>query len=130
MTHLISPTSFRLAKTFLWKQNVVDLTNLSINRVGVQNLLKYSFRRKRLFVIKSTLKIVTKLAYSSLFVLFMPRIKTRPRPDSRGNFSKFVLYKQLNWKRKRLVRSSKKYIDERRLKIHKFAKVKKPQINK
>jgi hypothetical protein len=60
----------------------------------------------------------------------MPRIKTKPKPDSFGNFSQFVLYKNFNWQKNSIKEKAQDYIDQRRLKIFKFEAEDEPQINR
>lgn len=127
MTHQVSPTTFRVGKIFLWKNNI-NLPNYDLSNIN--SLLKHILRRRRLFIIKSTLKITLKINKIKIHVLFMPRIKTKPRPDSRGNFSKIILYKKLNWTNNSLISTSKNYIDQRRLKIYKMPQQKRFQINR
>lgn len=134
MTHLISPSTFRLSKSTLWKSNIIIKTSNEISHKnilstttsfnGISSILKHKLRRKRLLMVKTNI-----FNYNQILncrVLFMPRIKTRPIFDGKGIFSRHVLYKIYNWK-PALQYCSKSYIDQRRLKIFKFPKKK---INK
>jgi len=127
MTHLVSPTSFRAGKTQTWKWNSILKNNLSTNGVstkaGIGGILKYKLRRKRLYIVKST--IIPRNNYIKICSLFMPRMKVKPKSDGLGSFSKFVLYKSYNWKLARFSKIVKNYIDERRLKTYKFPHQKK-----
>lgn len=127
MTHLVSPTAFRQGKTFLWKTNsplisqsssLIKQNDLTLSN-GIQHSLKYVFRRKRLFIVKGNLFYRPKLSRICFNVLYMPRVKTKPRSDSRGTFTKLVLYRNLNWTEENF-NSARGYIKERRLKIHKL----------
>jgi len=103
MAHLVAAASHRLGKSFLWPYNVLIPTqqnielnnNLTLN-YGLRKLMKHILRRKRLFLVKFSLRYSLNKSKFYCNVLFMPRIKTKPKPDSRGTFAKFVLYKHLN----------------------------------
>lgn len=137
MTHLISPTAFRLGKSLLWKTNfIAKLTNtLSSKNIvvagstfnGLPLILKHKLRRKRLLVVKT--QTFQQKNILNCRVLYMPRIKTRPKSDSRGSFSRHVLYKNYAWLGITAV-AAKQYVDQRRLKAFKFSKKKQKQINK
>jgi hypothetical protein len=137
MTHLISPTTFRLGKSSLWKNNfIAKLTNTPRTKAvvaagstfnGLPLTLKHKLRRKRLLVVKT--QTFQQNNILNCRVLYMPRIKTRPKSDSRGSFSRHVLYKNYAWLGIAAV-AAKQYVDQRRLKVFKFPKKKKKRINK
>ena len=127
MTHQVSPITLRKGKTFLWNGNIKENSSVLAN---VNNLLKRVLKQNRIFIVKSTLKTLFKNYKSILYVLYMPRIKTKPPSDSRGRFAKHILYKKFNWKSKNLISIGKVYVDQRRLKIHKAAQLKKSKINR
>ncbi len=132
MTHLVSPTSFRLGKTQVWKSNTITKSKISTNeastKLGINNLLKYKLRRKRLYIVKSSICVQSKRI--KVKSLFMPRIKVKPKSDGLGSFSKYVLYKNYSRKSSIFLNSAKIYIDERRLKVYKFPYKKNSQINR
>jgi len=97
---------------------------------GLELLLKHRLRRKRLFVVKVSRRFFTTLGVLKVNVLFMPRIKTKPKADSRGSFYRFVLFRGFNWDNPFFINASKNYVDERRLKMHKFRSPKDKKINK
>lgn len=132
MTHLVSPSSFRVGKTYPWKSNSINKSALSTNNAttknGITNLLKFKLRRKRLFVVKSIFILANQ--QTKINVLFMPRIKLRPKSDNLGSFSKFTLYRSHNWSFYKFNNGVKSYIDERRLKMYRFPRKRHVQINK
>jgi hypothetical protein len=132
MTHLVSPTSFRLGKTHTWKANGISKNSINTNvvstKIGINSLLKYKLRRRRLYVVKSSIRIYSK--YINIKSLFMPRIKVKPKSDGLGCFSKYMLYKRHNQTSPIFLNSTKMYIDERRLKVFKFPHKKNSQINR
>lgn len=132
MTHLVSPTSFRLGKTHSWKLNSIPSTIISTNVVstyaGLTNLLKIKLRRKRLLIVKSC--ISTKSKHIKIHSLFMPKMKTKPKSDGLGTFSKYILYKNYNQNSLRFLKKVKGYTDERRQKNYRFPQKKYMQINK
>jgi len=62
-------------------------------------------------------------------LLFMPRMKQKPKPDSRGSFSKMILYKN-HLMSPLWLGKTKRYVDERRLKNHRFPLIKDKKINR
>lgn len=137
MTHLVSPSTFRLGKSALWKANsiakftpVTTHSNLILGASsfnGIPLILKHKLRRKRCLLVKA---IISHYNWSlNCRVLYMPRIKVRPKSDSRGIFSRHVLYKPYDWLGT-AQNLAKFYIDQRRLKIFKFPQKKNKRINK
>lgn len=58
---------------------------------GLPLVLKHKLKRKRLMVVKTQISHQKNIL--NCRVLYMPRIKVRPKADSRGTFSRHVLYK-------------------------------------
>jgi len=131
MTHLVSPTNFRIGKTASWQSNIIDNSNnISSNsiKIGISDLLKMKLRRKRLFIVKIAIK--KKQNTCNIYSLFIPRIKLLPSPDSLGEFTNHLLYKAYNWNSEKLINNTKNYVVQRRLKNYRFLDYKSAQINK
>jgi len=137
MTHLVAPVSHRSGKTYLWRSNTLlqntqkrnALNNNFILSHGLEKTIKQILNRQRYFFIKSTLSYLPYQNRIRCNVLFMPRIKTKPKSDYLGSFYKFLLYKNSSWD-KTFIRKTKRYIYQRRLKIFKFKYRSIDQINK
>lgn len=140
MTNKVAPSAFRLGKTFLWRTNTIGATGLaSSSRVqlsaatilnGVPRVLKHLLKRKRLFTVRTVIRHNLKTNCVGITCLYMPRVKTRPQPDSFGRFARYVLYKRLHWGSRMMLETGKHYIDERRLKIYRFITPRERMINK
>jgi len=138
MSHLVSPTAHRVGKTAPWKSNSIEYSagayavkpNAATSKSNINLLLKRLLRRKRLFVVRSTAQYSVRSRQMRVHLLFAPRIKTRPRPDARGKFTRFVFFKEINWGSTRLVKSGRLYVKERRAKVYKMPRQKQRRLNK
>jgi len=95
----------------------------------IQDLLAHKLRRIRIFVVKTNIYSSDSSTGANIKVLFMPRIKQRPKPDGLGTFTKNVLYKPYYWQGN-FLSTGKRYVDERRRKCFRFLIPKKKKINK
>ncbi len=141
MTHQVAPTPLRLNKSLLWKSNTLftvesrpsnnNLLISSSNYNGIPLLLKHKMHKLRYLVVKTSLVHSIRTQTVTCRALVMPRVKTRPITDSRGIFTRHVLYKPYKWVGSSNVKTpAKGYVDERRLKIFKFPLKKNKHINK
>lgn len=80
MSHLVSPVSHRLGKVVPWHENNILDENQVLATRGITNLLKAMLRKRRLFVLRT---VVSKNNTDKLIfkVLYLPRIKKRPKPS-------------------------------------------------
>jgi len=100
MAHLIPATHFRNGKSFLGRSNLLVskqfpkiLSGHSSFIRGVEKTLKYVLKRKRLFLVKGNIKYSQLRAKIFLNILYMPKMKRRPRPDSFGRLFNQAVYK-------------------------------------
>jgi len=100
MSHLIPATHFRNGKSFLWRSNT--LVSKQFPKIlsghasfvrGLEKTLKYMFKRRRLFIIKGSIKYSQLRSKFFLNILYVPKIKRRPRPDSFGRLFNQAMYK-------------------------------------
>ena len=122
MSHLVKPTSFRAGKTQIWPFNTLLSTkrklvngNLTFSK-SITRLSKKLLFRKRLYVVHGNVVdlINNNIIYN---LIFMPRIKTKPREYSLGVFMRASIYKPLNLLKHAVM--VEKYVDKR---IDKIAK--------
>jgi len=123
MSHLVKPTSFRVGKTLVWphnsllstKQELVN-SNLALAK-GIEKVSKSLLRRKRLYVVRGN---IVNFINSSIYynLLFMPRVKTKPREHNIGAFLRKAVYKPFNFSNQSDL--AKNYIHARKDKLAKL----------
>ena len=92
-------------------------------------LLKYKLKKKRLFTVKTSINFQNNIL--KLHVLFMPRIKKRPPNEELGNFSNLILYyPRYNGKNRKIIKTFRNYVRQRREKNFIFPVQRDTQINR
>ena len=130
MSHLVKPISFRLGKTQIWPYNTLLNTkfnlinsNLTLAK-GLVRVSKSILRRKRLYVVRGNIGnfINGKLMYN---LVFMPRIKIKPREHAIGTFVRKSMYKPVNFRTQ--AEEAKIYVNLRKDKAAKMRSRRSPK---
>lgn len=130
MSHLVKPTSFRAGKTLIWahntllstKQNLVN-SNLTLAK-GIERASRSLLRRKRLYVVRGSISnyINSSILYN---LVFMPRVKTKPREHNIGAFMRRSIYKPFGFASQNNL--AKNYVHARKDKLAKIRRRFKPK---
>lgn len=130
MSHLVKPTSFRAGKTLVWahntllstKQNLVN-SNLTLAK-GIERTSRSLLRRKRLYVVRGSISnyINSNIIYN---LVFMPRVKTKPREHNIGAFMRRSIYKPFGFEKQNDL--AKNYVHARKDKLAKIRRRFKPK---
>lgn len=125
MSHLVKPTSFRVGKTQVWPHNTLLSTkpnlvnsNLTLSK-GIERISKSLLRRKRLYAVRGN--IVNFVNGNIIYnLMFMPRVKTKPREHSIGAFLRRSIYKPFSFTGQNSL--AKDYVHARKDKMAKIRK--------
>jgi hypothetical protein len=130
MSHLVKPTSFRAGKAQVWANNTLLSTkqglinsNLTLAK-GIERLSRSLLRRKRLYVVRGNISnyINSSITYK---LIFMPRVKTKPREHSIGAFLRKSIYKPFSFAKQGA--NAKGYVHARKDKLAKIRRRFKPK---
>jgi len=130
MSHLVKPTSFRVGKTQAWSHNTLlntkqELVNSNLTLAkGLERISRSLLKRKRLYAVRGNIAnfINNKVIYNLVFV---PRVKIKPREHRLGAFMRRTIYKPFNFVKQSDI--AKDYVHARKDKTARIRRRRKPK---
>jgi len=128
MAHITPQTSFRLGKTFIWHHNALIPTkqfprtivgNVS-KTAGIEKLLKYILKKRRIFIVKANLKFCLLQTKYYLHILFLPKIKKSPKKLMRKLVIKTFMHHNFRYLNQNFCSMLSDFAMDRREKIFRF----------